>query len=724
MRPLLARPLAAAASALALLVSARAHAEPPAFAEPPPAAGSPARSDEPRLATVRHAEREPVIVGDDEPMAEVHLRVPTSARDVTASTHHVSARAFAAAPRLRAEDALRLVPGLTLVQHGSEGKGHQFLLRGFDAAHGADFEVSVDGVVVNEWSNVHGQGYVDLGFVIPEAVSAVTVTKGPFALEQGPFALAGSARYELGVAEEDRGVRIGYTLGTSGRQRLVASYSPEGGDGRELVAVEGLEDDGFGQNRGSERAGALARVRLVDAESHELWLAGAASHAEFELPGAVRDDDVAARRIGFYDSYDTAARGRSQRALLWLRYVARTELGELELVAHGGYRELDLLENYTGFALDAERGDRRQQTEQRGEYGATLRYDARLVDELELVLGAGVSGDRLEQRQHRAGDDARPFLTERALFADQVLAHGLLGASLRLLDTWQLRAGARLDAVYVDAEDRLPPPPDVTRADGEDLLLVVAPRLALEWRATPGLALFAAYGHGARPPEARAFSAFAPAQVGIGEERAPAGAPRVTVARSVELGARVASGPRFEASAAAFSTFVARESVLDHVSGLNLELNATRRSGVELSLSASPSAWLELNASTTWVHARFVESGNEVPFAPWLAGSAHAIVDHPSGVRAGLLARAAAPRALPHGARGATFFTLDATLGYHLGALELELELENLLGRRLREGEYHYASHWQRDAPASALPVLHTVAGPPRSARLTVAIVF
>ncbi len=66
----------------------------------------------------------------------------------------------------------------------------------------------------------------------------------------------------------------------------------------------------------------------------------------------------------------------------------------------------------------------------------------------------------------------------------------------------------------------------------------------------------------------------------------------------------------------------------------------------------------------------------------------------------------------------------DATLGYHFPWLHLDLELENLLNQQLREGEYHYASHWRPSKPASELPVLHTTAGPPFNARLTVGIVF
>jgi hypothetical protein len=118
---------------------------------------------------------EPIVLRVAYAIREEYTVVVTGSRPrpLTASTSRVTDREMAAAPRRNAEDALRLVPGLTLVQHGSEGKGHQFFLRGFDAVHGADLELTVEGVPVNEWSNIHAQGYLDLGFVIPEVVRSI-----------------------------------------------------------------------------------------------------------------------------------------------------------------------------------------------------------------------------------------------------------------------------------------------------------------------------------------------------------------------------------------------------------------------------------------------------------------------------------------------------------------------------------------------------------------------
>ena len=56
--------------------------------------------------------------------------------------------------------------------------GQRLMLRGFDADHGQDIELSVDGVPVNQPSHIHGQGYADLGFIIPETVRSLARGRG------------------------------------------------------------------------------------------------------------------------------------------------------------------------------------------------------------------------------------------------------------------------------------------------------------------------------------------------------------------------------------------------------------------------------------------------------------------------------------------------------------------------------------------------------------------
>src|SRR5690606_3351870 len=106
------------------------------------------------------------------------------------------------------------VPGAFVTQHSGEGKAHQIFFRGFDALHGQDIEFWVGGAPVNEVSNVHGQGYADLHFVMPEVVRQVRAWGGPFDPRQGDFAVAGSMAFELGYGEP--GATLAGSVGSFG----------------------------------------------------------------------------------------------------------------------------------------------------------------------------------------------------------------------------------------------------------------------------------------------------------------------------------------------------------------------------------------------------------------------------------------------------------------------------------------------------------------------------
>src|SRR5262249_47302559 len=85
----------------------------------------------------------------------IQAEAPTSA----ASAETIRDRDLALRPKATPEDILRVVPGLTLAQHQGGGKADQLFLRGFDADHGTDVAVFIDGVPINMPSHGHGQGY-------------------------------------------------------------------------------------------------------------------------------------------------------------------------------------------------------------------------------------------------------------------------------------------------------------------------------------------------------------------------------------------------------------------------------------------------------------------------------------------------------------------------------------------------------------------------------------
>jgi outer membrane receptor protein involved in Fe transport len=92
----------------------------------------------------------------------------------------------------RPGELLESVPGLIVTQHSGEGKANQYFLRGFNLDHGTDLRITVDGMLVNQRSHGHGQGWADTNFIIPELISSVQYQKGPYYANQGDFASAGA----------------------------------------------------------------------------------------------------------------------------------------------------------------------------------------------------------------------------------------------------------------------------------------------------------------------------------------------------------------------------------------------------------------------------------------------------------------------------------------------------------------------------------------------------
>src|SRR5258705_5970598 len=143
---------------------------------------------------------------------------------------------FELVPHGRPADVLRYVPGLIMSQHQGGGKAEQYLLRGFDADHGTDVALFVDGLPVNLRSHAHGQGYADLHFLIPETLKQVDVFKGPYFVEFGDFATAGAFNFvTLDTVPENLVSAAGGNWGT---QRYLTLLSPTLDRVKTLFATE------------------------------------------------------------------------------------------------------------------------------------------------------------------------------------------------------------------------------------------------------------------------------------------------------------------------------------------------------------------------------------------------------------------------------------------------------------------------------------------------------
>lgn len=652
-------------------------------------------------------------VGPVGTMPEYVSEVRAEALPRTASSRRIGTAELEAAPRRATEDLFRQVPGLLVVQHGAEGKGHQFFLRGFDAVHGMDLEVRVAGMPVNEVSNVHAHGYLDLYFVPPEAVETLAVRKGPFDLDQGNFATAGTLDLDLGIAPAERGARLAYEGGSTNRHRVVTSWAPE--DAEDFVVGEALTDDGFGDDRWSRRVAWLGRLdgaHLGDGPDVVLgWHVG--RHGS---PNAVRREDVESGELGSLETYTHGLEGRSAHALA----LADWRLGDaraLRLLAGTMLRSFRLEANYTGWLQDADRGDFHRQSHDALTGFASAWWTPRFPfcgRSWTGQLGLEWRGDGF--RQEDAPFDpvtARRFDPERSATGQvhqATLAAGVTGSAA----SWfRFAAGVRGDLFGIRFTDRVA---GGTPSDG--IAGAVSPRLSLQFPLPEEWTLFAAYGRGLRSPEARAVAAGGQPSRDVPLEAYRGGPASVAASDSVEVGVRGEPWPWLEVAVAGFATFLENEMVFDHVSNTNVELNATRRLGADLSVRVRPLPWLRVSLDLTGGDARFVESGNPVPGAPrFLVGFAIAMA-HPIGIRAALSGYYLAPRPLAHGAVGTHQATVDLTAAYRWRWFELRLDVENLFDLDGPEGQYHFASWFDRDEPRSAIPVTHDTPASPLQVRL------
>jgi outer membrane receptor protein involved in Fe transport len=713
-------PTSAPASAPASPASAPAPEPPstPAFAPRVPdwAAGPDAPPPAPRPAAAAHpppAGYTTVVRGH---------RPPRSASDFT---FDVASRATAAPAAATAGALLRRAPGLHLSQHSGEGKAHQIFLRGFDAVHGQDVAISAGGIPVNEVSNVHGHGYADLHFLPPEAVLRMRVLQGAFDPRQGDFAVAGSIDLDLGLAR--RGVLSRSSVGSHGLIRQLVGWGPRGQPQETFVLAEVARAAGFGPWRAWLRGGALGQVQLALSGAWTARLLASSYAGRFDSAGVLRLDDLNAGRVGLFDAPVDGQGGASARhqGLLELRLKDGPHRAALSIYVVG--RELRLRHNFTGFRFVPQeqqtgaalkpQGDMIEQQNDALTVGGAARY-ARLLSLLggvqQLELGVSWRHDAVEQDQRRLRHvDGRPWHQE--VQADLRVVDLGLWADLDLtLRPWlRLRAGLRADALAFRTEDLLDQ--GALRPRREAFGVHVGPKATLELRPRRWLRLFGSYGNGFRSPPAPSL--------GQGEQ-----ATFVTV-HAGEVGA-AARWSRLSVTTAGFVTHVDEDLLFDHAAGRTLYIGATTRAGVTLHLQARPLRWLMATLSGTWTRAVRVASGETLPYAPPLVARLDLEAERQVGrlwsrplyVVGDLGLSVVGPRPLPYGEQSRAVGLLELAAGLRLPPVTLSVEAFNLADVRWRDGEYVYASDF--DKRGSALPARHLTAGRPLTIQGTVTLLF
>jgi outer membrane receptor protein involved in Fe transport len=647
--------------------------------------------------------------GDDEPSDEaVDVTVRAKPPPRSPSRSERERDVLRAAPHRGGSDLLRTVPGVFVGQHGGEGKAHQLFFRGFDARHGQDLELVVGGIPVNEPSNIHGQGYADVHFVIPEAVSGIEALPGAFDPEQGDFAVAGTVRYHLGLAEP--GVHATASYGDFATRRLFLGYRPRDAPEATFAAFELYESDGFGVGRAAERASLMGQSLVPLGSEVALRVLVTSYSGRFGSSGVLLEREVDAGIVDRFSSYDVGQGGESHRSQLLGEIVWDGDDHQLRVAPWVGYRTLTLTSNFTGYLEDPLLGDAVVQTNDVAAIGMSGTFTKHLaILSAHDSLGGGLSfrNDWIEQRQVPR-DGARPASVDAGVRATAI--GGWLDAALRPVSRVVLRAAVRVDGLIDGVEDRL------TGESRGAAGINASPRATVDVAIVPELHALASYGHGFRSPQARSL---------VDGEPLP-----FTRSYGGELGLRY-HDPRFLASLAGFCTGVSDDLVFNEASAQNEAVPGTLRGGVALDLEARPHPWFVAALGASYTHAVFREAserfaeGDLLPYVPQLVGRSDMafvpvfgrFVGRELSGRLGSGMSLAFNRPLPFAEVGDDVFLVDALVGMRFGEIELGLGVENLFDVPWYESELVYASSFRRPpAPQqpSRIPQRHVAAGAPR----------
>lgn len=634
-------------------------------------------------------------------------KLPRSAADWTFELGVTHAAPFSAGS---GAELLRKAPGVYISQHSGQGKGHQIFLRGFDAVHGQDIALSAAGIPINEVSNIHGQGYTDLHFLIPEAILRMRVLEGAYDPRQGDFAVAGSIDFDLGLSR--RGLLGRVSAGSFGLVRGLAAWGPEGESEETFVAAEFARSNGFGPQRAWNRGSAIAQWVLPLLPSVDLRMLASTYAGRYDAAGVVRLSDFDAGRQGFFDAALSGQGGSSikHQGLLEVRY--RGDGSEAALSMYLTYRDLRLRQNFTGF-LKGPQGDLSEQLHRAVTAGGKAHYQKRLfADRLRLELGASWRFDDIDQSQTdlrqvdlqglETTEDNALKITDLGMYVD---------ANLVITDRLSARAGLRVEALSFVIDERL-----AQRARREAFGFELLPKATIDYQAMDALRLFLSYGKGFRSPQA----------VSLGQgERAP-----FTSVHSGELGGRFDLGPLLKGTVAGFVTYVEEDLLFDHASGRNVVDGETVRGGAQLLLESRLFEFVHATFSGTYTYAVKPESGERVSFVPPIVlrldvdGHRHVGTwfDESLGVFAAAGVTFLGPRPLPFSEQTSPVFVLNLAAGVEWSHFALSVEVENLLNTRWRDAEFVYTSDFNPGGGTSAVPARHFSAGRPLTAQATLTV--
>ncbi|RMG55115.1 MAG: TonB-dependent receptor [Acidobacteria bacterium] len=601
-------------------------------------------------------------------------------------------------------DVLRVVPGLVIAQHAGGGKSDQYLIRGFDADHGTDFAIYIDGIPVNMVSHAHGQGYADLHFLIPETLERIDVYKGPYFAEYGNLATAGVAHLRLRDRFDHSFFRI--QGGSFDTLRVLTGWSPDVSWTRGFLAVEGYRTDGpFLHAQNLRRLNLATRWAFPVSADQQLTALFTGYRGAWNASGQIPLREVRAGRLDRFGAIDPSEGGRSSRYNLSLAHIKQWARQSLKSQFYVVRYDLDLYSDFTFFLRDPVNGDGILQSDDRTLFGGHVQ----LFSAHRFLGRQGVLTLGLDYRE----DHARVGLFHQrqrhvlATVADSDIDERNVGLYVQeeipLHRHAKALVGLRYDRFHFAVRDRIGDGPH-----GRETRSIVLPKASLIL--TPlkdeTFQVFLNYGRGFHSNDARSV---------VADPRGVA----LAAADGYEIGVSKRWGRRLEVNFAYWLLDLEGELVWVGDEGVTELRGPTRRYGPELEVHWRINEYLWANFDVTHATGFFRGTKETIPRAPrWTYAGGLTFV-HPCGFSGSFRWRGIGDFPLNEEGtfRGDGYLVADLTVKQRLRKwLDVVASFENLFDAEFKEAQTFFASR----LPFEAEPVAdnHFTPGNPFTFRI------
>jgi outer membrane cobalamin receptor len=612
-------------------------------------------------------------------------------------------------PLLRVGELVEAVPGLVATQHSGTGKANQYFLRGFNLDHGTDFSANIEGMPLNMPTHGHGQGYLDLNFMIPELVELTRYRKGPYDASVGDFSSAGTAAFQLYDRLDDT---ASVTIGSNDYYRYFSAGSVDALDGELTAAADATFYAGPWDinERLEQYKGVVRYVTHVDGATARLTLMGydGSWDATDQIPKR-------AVRAGLTDKFgylDPNLGGKADRYSLQAEFDAEAWRANVYAVTSS----LDLYSNFTYFLDDPVNGDQFHQHDGRDVYGGTVQGEITRSPagfDTQFRWGAQTRYDDIDGVGLFHTVDRHQISAVRDDTVKQV--SGSLWVEGETAWTPRLRTtlGMRGDYYHYDVNSSLP----ANSGTGADHITGL--KAAVAYRFNDRLEGYANWGQGFHSNDVRGATISVDPVTGDPAQRVNALVP----SQGYELGLRTESGRQFNATVAVFRLDLDSELVYVGDAGTTEPLGATQRTGVETTMFWQPRPWLALNAVYAYADAKFTSNGAGGRYIPNSVESTATLGATGIWNRLSTSLRVrylgGSPLIEDDSVRSDGSLLVNAEVNYSLDKLEFRLDLFNALNSGDADISYYYASRLNGE-PAEGVDDVHFHPLEPRTLRGTV----